>query len=111
MDRNHPKSAKRLTSGQLVAPSFSWSPDGRYICFAATEPEGDGVTRLHVVDVDSGNIQELDFDRTPLKIELQTSDEDLLNKTWLSCLIPDILERGMIPRVVHGSEAQPDWRS
>lgn len=110
MDRNHPKSAKRLTSGQLISSSFSWSPDSRYICYAAAEAQGDGVSRLHIVDTHTGDYEELDFDRSPLKVELKTTDEDLLNKTWLSRLIPDILERGMIPRIVHGSEAQPDWR-
>lgn len=110
LDRRHPKSAKRLTSDQVVAPSFTWSPDGRYICYAAAEPEGDGVTRLWVVDTQSGLSEELDFDRTPLRIELQTDDQSLLNKTWLSRLIPDVLERGTIPRIVHGSECHPDWR-
>ena len=110
LDRHQPKLAYPLTSGRLVSASFTWSPDGRYICYAAAEPESDGVTRLHVVDVKTGESEPLEFDRTPLMVELKTDDARLLSRTGLGWLIPDFLQRRMVPRVVHGSEYQPDWR-
>lgn len=110
MDRLHPKQARQLTSGALVAPSFTWSPDGTHICYAASEVGGDGVTRLCVLDCATGESEQLDFDRSPLKVELHTDDEHLLSRSWLTALIPEFLRRRMIPRIVHGSEFQPDWR-
>jgi len=110
MDRHHAKQARQMTNGQLIAPSFTWSPNGRYLCYAASEPGGDGVTRLYVLDTQSGESEALKFDRKQLKIELQTDDQHILNRSGIASLIPDFLKRRMIPRIVHGSEFQPDWR-
>jgi Tol biopolymer transport system component len=110
MDRHHQKQARQITNGQLIAPSFTWSPNGRHLCYAASELGGDGVTRLYVLDTQSGETEALEFDRTQLKIELRTDDRHILNSSGVASLIPDFLKRRMIPRIVYGSEFQPDWR-
>jgi Tol biopolymer transport system component len=110
MDRHHPKKSRQMSKGQLIAPSFTWSPDGRYLCYSASEPGGDGVTRLYVLDTKSGESEALEFDRKQLKIELHTDDQHILNRSGIASLIPDFIKRRMIPRIVHGSEFQPDWR-
>jgi Tol biopolymer transport system component len=110
IDRHHLQQARQMTNGQLIASSFTWSPNGRYICYAASEPGGNGATRLFVLDIQSGESEALEFDRKQLKVELRTNDEHILKRSGITALIPDFLKRRMIPRIVYGSEFQPDWR-
>lgn len=62
--------ARQLTQDFATVMSPSWSPDGRWLVFCATEQEGDAQTFLYLLEAASGQVQRLGDD------ELQAADPE-----------------------------------
>lgn len=85
---------------------LTWSPDGTKLAFCAS-PQVHNAGRLQVLDVASGKIEKLHYDRTLIEKELKSEIKDF---GILSRLTPDVIQRAFVSPAYFGSERFPDWR-
>jgi dipeptidyl aminopeptidase/acylaminoacyl peptidase len=69
------RGARQLTREFATVMSPRWSPDGRWVAFSATGPEGDAQTGLHILEAATGRVQRLG------DADLQVADPETVHWT------------------------------
>jgi Tol biopolymer transport system component len=96
-----------LTDNKRIDVGIAWSPCSKYIIHTAASKNNSASERMRVIEVATGKSTPLDYDRSPLENEIGISN--VLNASFLTKLIPDIIERRFIDFSFWGEERHPSW--
>jgi Tol biopolymer transport system component len=97
----------QLTDDAFYDSGVCWSPCGRFLMYSSSFVDDPETERLKVINAVTGDPVSFSYDRHRLEQELGTYQ--FLNVSPVQRLIPDFIERHLLPRAFWGEEQYPDW--
>jgi len=104
MDKNG-QNRRRITRNLGTDRYVVWSPDGRCLIYTSSRPTTTA-ERLNIIDIEKMKASEIDFDREPLDVEIDSTPRGVL----LFSLLPENMLRKFYPVSYFGTERYPDWK-
>ena len=104
MDSNG-QDARKIASGGGIDRYVSWSPDGKFLIYAARRLAYNS-GRLTVMELEKTKAHNIDFDRTDLKCEITATEPQA--KGLLARFTQNIAKK-IDSGTYRGGERYPDW--
>jgi Tol biopolymer transport system component len=104
---------RQLTHNDGMDVGVRWSPCGKYLVYSSADKDSTSTERIRIIEVESGKVVPLKYDRDYLMAEIGSDPNALLNQRWVSKVLPDFIERPIAMWILgggfFGEERQPDW--
>lgn len=98
---------KQLTDDSYYDSGVCWSPCSRFLMYSGSFVDEPETERLKVINSVTGDPVSFSYDRR--RLEEDCGGSGFLNTSFMQRIIPDFIERHLLPSAFWGEEQYPDW--